>query len=256
MSSPTPATPFDLTGRTAVVTGANRGIGAAAARALDAAGARVVLCARDDVLSKAVAATLTNDPVVISADLATEDGVQALLDAIRVGVDRVDILINNAGVHIPTAALDMESEDWAHQLQVNLTSAFLLARGLAGPMCERGWGRIINVASIFGIVGDVSAAAYATSKSGIIGLTRGLSAEWAPKGVTVNAICPGWIATDMTMAFRSSESLDRRVRRRTSIGRWGEPEDLAGPFVYLASPGSGYMTGQTLVVDGGLTACW
>jgi NAD(P)-dependent dehydrogenase (short-subunit alcohol dehydrogenase family) len=247
---------FDLTGRTALVTGASRGIGAYAAHVLDAAGARVVLTARDAVKLQEVSGSLVNDPVTVPSDLSDSAGVARLLDAVHDAVGAPDVVVNNAGAHVPGAATELNEADWDGVLSLNLRSAFLLARGLIPGMAERGWGKVINVASILGLVGDVHAAPYVTSKAGLIGMTRALACEWAGRGVCVNALCPGWIDTDMVGDLRQSRSFDRRVIRRTPVGRWGTPEDLAGAIVFLSSHASDFMIGHALVVDGGLSAWW
>lgn len=246
---------FGLAGRTALVTGASRGIGATTCRALDAAGARVVLVSRDGERLAVTAASLTNDPITVPADLVEPDGAASLLARLPDHAPPVDILVNNAGMHIASAT-SLSDGEWDLVHALNLRSAFQLARGLAPSMAERGWGRIINVASVLGMVGDVQSAAYVSSKAGLIGLTRALAADLGPAGVTVNALCPGWIHTDMVEDLRQLPAFDRRVRLRTAIRRWGTTEDLAAAMVFLAGPGSSYLTGHALVIDGGLTALW
>ncbi|MEZ0075331.1 SDR family NAD(P)-dependent oxidoreductase [Planotetraspora sp. GP83] len=247
---------FDLSGRTALVTGASRGIGVRAARILDAAGARVVLCARDTARLEEVAATLRNEPLVVTADLTSGDGVAALVGGLERHSAVVDILINNAAANVAASAIDLSEQDWDRVQGLNLRSAFLLTRALAPGMAGRGWGKVVNVASVLGFVADTHLSAYVTSKAGLLGLTRALGAEWARHGVSVNALCPGWIDTEMTADVKSRATFDQRVRRRTPIGRWGTADDLAGAFLFLSSPASDFMVGQALVVDGGLTATW
>lgn len=247
---------FDLTGRVAVVTGASRGIGATAARALDAAGATVVLSARDAERLRLVAKTLTHEPVVVPADLAAADGVAVLLDQLSARGTEVDILVNNAGLQASMPSVELPLEDWDRVQRLNVRSAFELTRGLAPGMAERGWGKVVNVASILAGLGDAHSAAYVTSKAALVGLTRALGAEWAARGITVNALCPGWVATDLVADLAANPSFDRRVRRRTPAGRWATPADLVGAFLFLASPASDFVVGQTLVVDGGLSASW
>ena len=179
-----------------------------------------------------------------------------LLSSARAAVDHVDVLINNAGMHAPGPAISLDADDWDRIQAVNLRSAFLLCRGIAPAMAAVGWGKIVNISSVLGLVGDIEAAPYAASKAGLIGLTRALAAEWAASGVGVNALCPGWIETEMVKGLRANEAFDRRVRHRTPVGRWGRPADLSGSLLFLASPASDFMAGQTLVVDGGLTASW
>lgn len=247
---------FDLSGRTALVTGASRGIGATIARALDGAGAQVVICARDMTQLHALSGALDNDPVVVRADLATPNGVSDLLVRVAEVVPRVDILVNNAGMQTGAPSTEITDDEWDAVIGINLRASFQLARSLLPAMAKAGWGRVINVASILGLVGETCAADYVTSKAGMVGMTRALAAEWSATGIGVNALCPGWIDTSMVADVKSNPSFDRRVLRRTPVGRWGRPEDLIGPIVFLASRASDFMVGQTLVVDGGLTACW
>lgn len=245
---------FDLSGRTALITGASRGIGALAARALDSAGARVVLCARDAARLEHVAAGLRHDPVVVTADLADRQAVPRLLAAL--GTIEVDVLVNNAATSELGPARELTEQSWDRVQDLNLRSVFLLSRALASPMAERGWGKIVNVASILGRLGDTNASAYVTSKAALLGLTKSLGVEWARSGITVNALSPGWIDTDMIVDLKSAPSFDRRVTRRTPAGRWGAVDDLAGAFVFLSSRASDFMVGQELVVDGGVSASW
>jgi NAD(P)-dependent dehydrogenase (short-subunit alcohol dehydrogenase family) len=247
---------FDLSGLTALVTGASRGIGAEAARVLDSRGARVILCARHADRLQEVSATLQHEPVLARADLGQPGGANQLLEGLGSLAGSIDILINNAGTHVAAPAALLTDADWDLVLRTNLQSSFQLARGLAPAMAERGWGKIVNVASILGIVADGDAAAYVASKAGLIGLTRALGQEWAASGITVNSLCPGWIETDLVRDLQLNTAFDRRVRRRTPAGRWGTVADLAGALVFLASRASDFMVGQTLVIDGGLTAGW
>lgn len=244
---------FDLTGRVALVTGASRGIGEAAARVLDAAGATVLLCARDTDRLRLVANTLRHEPDILTADLGAIDGVARLLD--RVGAT-VDILVNNAGSHASAPSAELPIGDWDRVQQLNVRAVFELTRGLAPGMAARGWGKVVNVASVLAALGDTRSAAYVTSKAALVGLTRALGVEWAAHGISVNALCPGWVATDLVADLAANPSFDRRVRRRTPAGRWATPEDFAGAFLFLSSPASDFMVGQTLVVDGGLSASW
>lgn len=246
---------FGLAGRTALVTGASRGIGAVICRALDAVGARVLLVARDQGRLSETAALLYNEPITVSADLAQPDGVASLLAKLPDYSPPIDILVNNAGVHVASTT-SVSDDEWDLVHTVNLRSAFQLARGVSASMVDAGWGRIINVASVLGLVADVQSAPYVSSKAGLIGLTRALAADLGPAGVTVNALCPGWISTDMVADLRELPAFDRRVRQRTATHRWGTPDDLAAAVVFLAGPGSAYLTGHTLVVDGGLSALW
>jgi NAD(P)-dependent dehydrogenase (short-subunit alcohol dehydrogenase family) len=248
---------FSLEGRTALVTGASRGIGARMATVLDEAGARVALLARDERRLEAVAATLKRNPLVVPTDAADEVSLRAAGELVLSELGgRVDILVNNAGMSRPTRATDVALSDWDRVLDVNLRSAFVLAQALAPAMIAAGWGRIVNVASVMGHLGDTHGASYAASKSGLIGLTRSLAVEWARRGITVNALCPGWIATDMIEELRANPKFEERVMGRVPMRRWGKPEDMDGALLFLSSDASAFMTGQSLVVDGGLLASW
>lgn len=251
-----PADLFRLHGRTALVTGASRGIGATAARVLDAAGARVVLVARDAARLADVAGTLAHEPVVLPADLLNEDSCDRLPGRAKEAVGGVDVLVNNAGLHRPAVATELRVDDWEAVNALNLRAAFLLARGFAGEMAGRGWGKVINVASVMGLVGDVGASAYIATKAGLLGLTRALGTEWAAQGVTVNALCPGWVDTEMVDQLKGNPAFERRLLRRVPVRRWGRTEDLAGALLLLATPASDFMVGQAIVVDGGLTTSW
>lgn len=247
---------FGLAGRTALITGASRGIGEALAQALDAAGARVVLAGRDRQRLEQAAASLQNNPLVLTADLQTQEGPTTLARQARAAAGTIDVLVNNAGGSWNEALGDVDDETWARTIQTNLTAAFILTRELVPPMVDRGWGRVINVASVMGLVGDTHSSAYAASKGGMIAMTRSLAAELGRGGVTVNALCPGWVETDLVSGLRSDQRFEQRVVRRTPVRRWGTPADMAAAAVFLSGPGAAFMTGQTLVVDGGLSATW
>lgn len=247
---------FGLAGRTALITGATRGIGESMAQALDAAGARVILAGRDLSRLEQAASSLQHDPLVLTADLQDPDGPATLASEARAAAGTIDVLINNAGGSWNEALGDVDDQSWARTIQTNLTSAFILTRELAPPMADRGWGRVVNVASVMGLVGDTHSTAYAASKGGMISMTRSLAAELGRSGVTVNALCPGWVETDLVSALHSDERFEQRVVRRTPVRRWGAPADMAAAAVFLSSPGAAFMTGQALVVDGGLSATW
>jgi NAD(P)-dependent dehydrogenase (short-subunit alcohol dehydrogenase family) len=251
-----PARLFALDGRRAVVTGASRGIGARAAQVLDAAGASVALVARDETRLRAVAATLDNDCLVLPADLSLPEAGERLAGELADHWGGADILVNNAGVSRTGPPTTLPVADWDDVMAVNLRSVFTLTRCLAPGMLDRGWGRVVMVASALGLIGDADAAPYVASKSAVLGLTRSLALAWAPGGVTVNALCPGWVDTDMVSDLRADPRFERRAMRRIAVGRWGTPADLAGALLLLASPASSYLTGQTIVVDGGMTAGW
>lgn len=247
---------FRLDGRIAIVTGASRGIGASMARAIDAAGGRVALVARTRDDLEAVAEGLNNDPMVVTADLLEPDACRVVTEQVVSQAGGVDILVNNSGLSRPAPAVDVSLADWDDTLALNLRAAFALSQQVAPTMIERGGGKVVNVASVMALRGDSFAAAYAASKSGMLGLTRSLAVEWARHGIQVNALCPGWIETEMVSALRADERFERRVLRSVPQHRWGLPEDMDGPLVFLCSSASDFVTGQTLVADGGLTAGW
>jgi 2-deoxy-D-gluconate 3-dehydrogenase len=247
---------FNIEGKVALVTGASRGLGAGMCKAFDRAGCRVVLVARSEDQMKETAAGLSNDPVVIAADIASADAPQQVISEALSQCGQVDILVNNAGIANLGPAHKLSVDSWDQVSNVNLRAAFLFAQAVAPGMIERGSGKIVNVASIIAFSGDAMAAAYTATKTGMVGLTRALAVEWAKRGIQVNALCPGWVDTDMTKALRANEAFENRVVGSVPQARWGEPEDMDGPLLFLSSPASDFMTGQTLTVDGGLLARW
>ncbi|BDV29897.1 SDR family oxidoreductase [Microbacterium terricola] len=243
---------FSLSGRTALVTGAGRGIGREIARALADAGADLVLVGRAESLASAadeLAATGRRVDVV-TADLGDAAALPARMDEVA-GSHAVDILVNCAGIIRRGAFLDAPDADWHEVLTVNLEAPRILSRAFAAGMLERGRGKIINIASLLSFQGGKEVAGYTASKHALVGLTHALANEWAGRGVQVNAIAPGYIATDNTAALRSDPTRDAEILSRIPAGRWGTPSDLAGAAIFLASPASDYVTGHTLVVDGG-----
>ena len=244
---------FRLDGRVAIVTGASRGLGAAMAIALAEAGADVALIARGDLdATESAIRSLGRRAFAFQADLASREAPNAILNAVISSFKRADILVNNAGIIRRADALDSSDEDWDDVLEVNLRSVFTLSRAFARALVARDTGgRIINIASLLSFQGGIRVPAYTAAKSGLLGLTRALANEWAPKGINVNAIVPGYMATDNTQALRDDPTRSRDILSRIPAGRWGTPDDLQGAVVFLASDASAYVHGTTISVDGG-----
>ncbi len=244
---------FDLTGSTAVVTGARRGIGFAMAEALAAAGANIIgvsatIEASGSDIEKAVT-SYGRTFEGIACDFADPDAVAALGE--KLSTRNVDILVNNAGTIERAPAAEHPTELWDRVIQVNLSSQFTLTQAVARSMIERGRGKIIFTASLLSFQGGINVPGYTAAKSGIAGLTKALSNEWASKGITVNAIAPGYIATDNTQALQDDPDRSKAILDRIPAGRWGVGSDLAGATVFLASRSSDYVSGAILNVDGG-----
>jgi NAD(P)-dependent dehydrogenase (short-subunit alcohol dehydrogenase family) len=244
---------FDVRDRVAVITGASSGLGARFARVLAAAGARVVLGARRiERLEQLVAELGAQVALAVPTDVTKTSDVERLVGAASDHFGRLDVMVNNAGIAPVLPALDETVEAFSHVLDVNLAATFAGARAAARVMLPAGRGSIINMAAGLGFVGSgkIPQAGYAASKGGVVNLTRELAAQWAPKGVRVNAIAPGWFKTEMTQSLWT-ESGNRFVERSVPLGRPGEEHELDGALLFLASDASTYVTGQTLVVDGG-----
>jgi len=249
------ANPFDLSGRAAIVTGANTGIGQGVAIALAEAGADVALVGRTPAEETAeIVRAAGRRAVIIDADLSTIAPMQDVIERTLAGLGRLDILVNNAGIIRRADALDFSEEDWDAVIDTNLKSVFFLAQAAARHMVASGGGKIINIASLLSFQGGIRVASYTSSKSGVAGLTRLLANEWAAKGINVNAIAPGYIATNNTAALQADEVRNRQILERIPAGRWGQPADLGGAAVFLASSASDYVHGQILAVDGGWLA--
>ena len=242
---------FDLSGRRALVTGATGGIGEAIARVLHAAGATVAISGRRADRLEALAAALGDRVMTIPADLGDPFAVEALA---RTAPERlegpVEILVNNAGITRDALLLRMKDEDWAEVLHVDLEAAFRLTRALLKGMMKARFGRIINISSVVGVMGNAGQANYAAAKAGLIGFTKAVAQEVASRGITVNAIAPGFIRSPMTDAL--GEAQKEALLQRIPAGCFGEPEDVAAAVLYLAGPGGRYVTGQTLHVNGGM----
>ena len=244
---------FDLTGRLAVVTGARRGIGYAMAEALAAAGADIIgVSATLESAGSAVAEAVQSHGRSFEARTADFADRQAVLALGRELAERApDILVNNAGTIERAPALDHPLTSWDRVLEVNLSSQFVLTQALARPMITRGYGKVIFTASLLSFQGGINVPGYVAAKSGLVGLTKALSNEWAGSGVNVNAIAPGYIATDNTRALRDDPDRSRSIVERIPAHRWGQASDLGGATVFLASAASDYVHGITLPVDGG-----
>jgi 2-dehydro-3-deoxy-D-gluconate 5-dehydrogenase len=244
---------FDLTGRVAVVTGARRGIGYAMAEALSAAGADIIgVSAALESEGSAIAAAVQRHGRSFDArtvDFADRDAVLAL--GVELARREPDILVNNAGTIERAPAIDHSLASWDRVLQIDLSSQFMLTQALARPMIARGRGKVIFTASLLSFQGGINVPGYTAAKSAVAGLTKALANEWASLGVNVNAIAPGYIATDNTKALRDDPDRNRSIVDRIPAGRWGQPADLGGAAVFLASAASDYINGITLPVDGG-----
>ena len=245
---------FSLTGRRALVTGASRGLGSAMAIALAEAGSGVVCASSQpggaDATVAAVRA-LGKDAWAVHAELSDRDAVGAMADeAIRLA-GQIDILVNNAGTIRRHPALEYSAEAWDEVMRTNLDATFFLAQRLGREMVARGAGKIINVGSLLSFSGGLNTAAYTASKHAVAGLTKVLANEWGPRGVQVNGIAPGYFVTDNTQPLRDDSARFSEIRSRIPAGRWGEPDDLKGAVVFLASSASDYVNGHMLVVDGG-----
>ncbi|MBW1788293.1 MAG: glucose 1-dehydrogenase [Deltaproteobacteria bacterium] len=249
---------FRLDGRTAVVTGASSGLGATFARGLADAGANVVVVARRRERLEGLAGELERDgrqAMAVPCDVTREDQVERLVDMTLERFGRLDILVNNAGIGNVAPAEEEALDDFRRVIDVNVTAVFLCAKHAGRAMLRAGGGTIVNIASIMGLVGvgALPQAAYNTSKGAVINMTRELAAQWAKRGVRVNAVAPGWFPSEMTEGMFDNERSIRFIERRTPLGRAGRPEELVGALLLLASDASSFITGQTIVVDGGWT---
>lgn len=247
--------PFDLSGKVAVVTGANTGIGQAIALALAEAGADIAAVGRtpaQETVEKARA--LGRRGEIVSADLSTIEPVQRIVDETVDKLGGLDILVNNAGIIRRADAVDFTEEDWDAVVDTNLKSVFFLCQAAGRHMIANGGGKIINIASMLTFQGGIRVPSYTASKSGIGGLTKLLANEWASKGVNVNAIAPGYIATNNTAALQADEVRNKSILDRIPAGRWGDASDLGGAAVFLASRAANYVQGHILAVDGGWLA--
>jgi gluconate 5-dehydrogenase len=248
---------FDLRGRVALITGSNRGLGLVLARGLAEAGARPVLNGRDRQRLDVALGELRgegHDAHAFAFDVTAPEAVREAVERIEAEVGSIEILVNNAGIQARAPLLEVELEAWRAMLDTNLTSAFLAGQAVARRMLERGRGKIINICSLQSEVARPGIAPYTAAKGALKMLTKGMCADWGPYGIQVNAIGPGYFVTDLTRGLREDAVFDEWVRRRTPAGRWGDPSELIGAAVFLASPASDFVNGQIVYVDGGMLA--
>jgi 2-dehydro-3-deoxy-D-gluconate 5-dehydrogenase len=244
---------FNLAGRVALVTGASRGLGAAMAMALAEAGADVILHDRSDTCDaeRAIKERTGVRTCCLKADLSVRAEADRMAEAAEKAMGRVDILVNNAGIIRRSPAVQFSDADWDDVIEINLTAVFRLTRAVGAGMVARKMGKIVNVASLLSFQGGLTVPSYSAAKGGVAQLTKAFANEWAPHGITANAIAPGYMLTDNTKPLVADETRYRQITERIPAGRWGKPEDLAGAVVFLASPASDYVNGHVLVVDGG-----
>jgi NAD(P)-dependent dehydrogenase (short-subunit alcohol dehydrogenase family) len=249
---------FDLSGMKAFVTGASRGIGQEIAVALAEAGADLALVARSAdglAVTAEKARGHGREALVIPADVTDEPAVAAAVAAAIAGLGHVDIVVNNAGgANFMVPFLDLRLPGWDKIMRLNLTSAVYVCRAIGGHLAERRRGSVVNVASVAGVAAAPFVAPYGAAKAGLISLTKTLAVEWAPLGIRVNALCPGWTATELNRNLWEDDEAGRATIATVPMRRWGRAQEMAGPAVFLASDASSFMTGQALVIDGGQTA--
>jgi len=250
---------FDIEGQTAIVTGASSGLGVTFAETLAERGVNLVIAARRQDKLVEVAEDLSSKygikVVPVKTDVSQEEQVISMVKTAIENFGSLEILVNNAGIASLSPSVDMDLEEWKRVIDVNLTGVFLCARTAAREMIKRNYGKIVNIASIYGAVGDIfPTAPYYASKGAVINLTRALAIEWAPYKINVNAIAPGFFPSEMTASVFQDKKAMEHILSRTPLGRTGEPLDLKAALTYLASPASNYVTGQTVFIDGGWTA--
>jgi gluconate 5-dehydrogenase len=246
---------FDLSGKTAMITGSSRGLGRAMAEGMAAAGARVILNGVNTArLQEAVEEMKAEgyDAIGAAFDVADEAAIVAAFEKLDADGVAVDILVNNAGIQFRKPIVELETKDWQKVIDVNLTAVFICAREAAKRMIPRGHGKIINIGSLLSDAARATVSPYGAAKGGVRMLTKVMTAEWADKGIQVNAIGPGYMATEMNTALIENKDFNDWVCKRTPSGRWGQPEEMAGTAIYLASDASNYINGQLIYVDGGM----
>jgi gluconate 5-dehydrogenase len=251
------ASGFDLTGKRALITGSSRGLGLAMATALANAGASVVLNARDEVALGAAAADLAATGAEVHAlafDVTSEDSVTDAIAHCETQIGPIDILVNNAGIQIRGPLEDYAIDKFELMLSTHVVATFAVSKAVAKGMIARGHGKIINICSVLTSVARPTAAPYGAAKAAVANLTRGMAADWAPKGLNINAIAPGYFKTDLNKTLMADPKFNDWVEQRTPQRRWGEIEELGGAAVFLASPAANFINGHVLYVDGGFTA--
>ncbi len=244
---------FSLKGKVAIVTGASRGLGAGMALGLAEAGADVLVVASSARINETASqiTALGRKGVALQADLTDVKNVPAVIDAAMKNFGRIDILINCAGIIRRAPAIEFSEKDWDDVMNVNLKTMFFMCQAAAKEMMKQGRGKIVNIASLLSFQGGIIVPSYTASKSGVAGMTKALANEWAAHGINVNAIAPGYMATEMTEALQKSAERAPAILARIPQGRWGTPDDMKGAAVYLSSAASDYLQGHVLVVDGG-----
>ncbi len=241
---------FNLSGKTALVTGATGGIGGAIATALHGQGAVVAISGRNEEKLQDLKNTLQDRIFVISADLSSNDAIDALIKTAEEKMGQIDILVNNAGLTRDGLSMRMKDEDWQQVIDVNMTATFKLAQAVQRGMMKRRWGRIINIASVVGVTGNAGQCNYVASKAGMIGWSKAMAAEIASRNITVNCVAPGFIATAMTDILTDDQKA--KINSTIPAGKMGSSEDIAAAVAYLASEEAGYVTGSTIHVNGGM----
>lgn len=248
---------FSLEGKRALITGSSRGLGLAMARGLGEAGASLVLNGRDEDALKEAEATLRAEGLEVTSyafDVTDENQVDGSVDQIETDEGSIDVLFNNAGVNLRGPLEEFETEVWAAVMNLNVNAVFYMSRAVGRYMLRRGKGKIVNVCSLMSERGRAQVTPYATSKGALKMMTRSLAVEWGGRGIQVNAIGPGYFATEMTRPLWEDEKFDAWVCEKTPVARWGDPTELVGAAVFLSSRASDFVTGQTIYVDGGWLA--
>jgi 2-dehydro-3-deoxy-D-gluconate 5-dehydrogenase len=244
---------FRLDGKVAMVTGGNRGLGKAIVYGLAQAGADIAIIQRSNRESEVVnqVRELGKKCEVFFYDLSNMNNIPKIVKEVKNKFGRIDILVNNAGVQRRAPAIDFSETDWDYVMQVNAKSVFFLCQAVGREMLEQGKGKIINIASLLSFQGGYTVPAYAASKGAVAQFTKSLSNEWASRGINVNAVAPGYIATEMNTALMEDEVRNEQILQRIPAGRWGKPEDIVGAVIFLASAASDYVNGEIITVDGG-----